>query len=66
MRRVDPYKEQYAYEQEPGTAGAVLFVSVLAAIIVTSLVWAGIDARYGAPNTPVAASQPTPRTTAIR
>ena len=57
MPRVDPYKSQYDYDYEPSTSGAVLFVGVIAAIIVASLLWANYHPQpAGTP--PIAATQP--------
>ncbi|HLL27337.1 MAG TPA: hypothetical protein VKT73_06765 [Xanthobacteraceae bacterium] len=60
MPRVDPYKHHYDfdYEYEPSTAGAMLFVSVIAAIIVASLLWANFSPRFASTNSPVANMQP--------
>jgi hypothetical protein len=61
MPRVDPYKSQFDYE--PSMSGAVLFVSVIAAIIVASLLWANYTPQLGATNAPIMNMQPaTPPT----
>ena len=53
MPRVDPYKTQYDYDYEPSASGAVLFVGVIAAIIVASLLWANYTPQFGATNAPI-------------
>jgi len=58
MPRVDPYKYEYDYDYEPSTSGAVLFVGVIAAIIVASLLWANYNPQPGAATPPMANSQP--------
>ena len=59
MPRVDPYKYQYDYDynDEPSTSGALIFVGVIAAIIVASLVWASYNPQLGA-NPPAPITQP--------
>jgi hypothetical protein len=59
MPRVDPYKSQYDYDYEPSTSGAVLFVAVIAAIIIASLVWANFTPQTNPAGAPVASTQPT-------
>ena len=68
MPRVDPYKTQYEYDYEPSTSGAVLFVGVIAAIIVASLLWANYTPQLGATNAPIVNNtQPaTPTTPTMR
>jgi hypothetical protein len=62
MPRIDPYKYQYDYEAEPSTAGAMIFVGVITAIIVASLVWASYNPQLGA-NPPAPITQPATPTT---
>ena len=68
MPRVDPYNDKfnhdYNYDYEPSTSGAILFVGVIAAIIVASLLWASYHPQTGITNTPsMSSTQPaTPRT----
>jgi hypothetical protein len=68
MPRVDPYKTQYDYDYEPSTSGAVLFVGVIAAIIVASLLWANYTPQPGATNAPMMnnAQPVTPKTPTMR
>ena len=64
MPRIDPYKYEYDYEAEPSTAGAMIFVGVITAIIVASLVWASYNPQLGT-NPPAPITQPaTPSPTA--
>jgi hypothetical protein len=58
MPRVDPYRSQYDYDYEPSTSGAMLFVGVIAAIIVATLVWANYSPQHGLTTPPVANMQP--------
>jgi hypothetical protein len=62
MPQVDPYKTQYDYEAEPSTSGALVFVGVVAAIIVASLVWANFNPQLGT-NPPAPITQPATPTT---
>jgi hypothetical protein len=62
MPQVDPYKTQYDYETEPSTSGAMIFVGVIAAIIVASLVWANFNPQLGS-NPPAPIAQPAAPTT---
>jgi hypothetical protein len=57
MPQVDPYRSQYDYEAEPTASGALIFVGVITAIIVASLVWANFNPQLGA-NPPVTTTQP--------
>ena len=67
MPRVDPYHSKYEqgydYGDEPSTSGAVLFIGVIAAIIVASLLWASYNPQPGLNNTPaMSTTQPaTPK-----
>ncbi len=56
MRRVNPYRPQYDFNDEPTASGALLFVGIVAAVILGAIVWASYapqpNVQSGAMNAP--------------
>jgi hypothetical protein len=78
MPRVNPYRPQYDFNDQPTASGALLFVGIVAAVILGAIVWAAYtpqtNPQPGAMNSPAttqsaptAPTQPrTPTTTPAR
>jgi hypothetical protein len=70
MPRMNPYRPQYDFNNEPSTSGALLFVGILAAIVLAAIMWAAYVPQpnvqtggMNAPTTSQPASPAQPRVT---